>query len=224
MVRSAMFGFVQPTVAHKGTKRGRPCNIESWEAVQKTQLQDVSSKETPKRTKHRFEDREFLPARLLLLQEQVGERIDFRHVTRKRREREVVKVAAQRRYRARANHFLVYDRITTPASGRGTVEPKAKIRIPIAMRDPAIDEPDFARETCAREVASIRLEQKFADGIAQCGGNFFVRVECEHPCLVGQCGGGVLGVTIAGPWEIVHTRAISSGDLRTKIGGVVQPH
>ena len=99
-------------------------------------------------------------SRLLLADEQVGERIYFRHVAGERRKRVVVEIAAELRNRAVALDLLVDEFVAAPAGARPPEEPQAVVGIPVAVHDPAIDEPDFAWKPGAGELLTVGAGEK----------------------------------------------------------------
>jgi hypothetical protein len=229
-------GFEEPAVADEGAEGRGDGDVEAGKAVEKPALEHIGAEETPRGSKEGGAERETGAARLLLAEEEVGERIDLRDVGRERRERVVVQVAAQGRDGTGAVDFLVDDGIAAPARAVAAEEAEAVVRIPVAVGDPAAEEPNFARETgggelrggCGRGRVGGRggagglAAEEVDDRGAQRRGNFLVGVEREHPRVRGEIERGVLGVAVAAPRQVVHAGAGGQREGFGGVGGVVE--
>ena len=135
-----------------------------------------------------------------------------------------MKIAAQGRDRAGAFHFFVDEGVSAPARTGAVNEAQTKIRIPIAVRDPAVDEPDLTGEARAGEGVEIGAGKKCGDRGAEGRGNFFVGVETKRPRLGRECEGGVFGVAKTLPGQVMNTGPGAKCEGLGGVGGGVEHH
>src|SRR4051812_44474639 len=116
----------------------------------------------------------------------------------------MVQVAAERGDGTLAFDFLVDEFVAAPARAIAAEKAQAEIRIPIAVRDPAIDEPDFAGKARAGELIAIGAQEESGQTFAQRRRDFLVGIEREDPRMRGEGEGGVLRIAVALPREMMH--------------------
>ena len=141
---TAFLGFVEAAVTDEGGEGGGVRDVETGVAVEETALDDVSAEKTPAGAKDRGDGGKFRATGLVLLEEEVGEGIYFGDVRGERGERVVMQIAAEARDGAGAVNLFVYELVAAPAGAGAIKETEAEVGIPVAVGDPAVDEPDLA--------------------------------------------------------------------------------
>ena len=219
---SLTLGFVEAAVADESAESGGPRDVKTGETVEEAKFENVGAEEAPERADDGGENREARAACLLLLDEEIGEGIYLRDVAGKRGERVVMEVAAQGRDRAVADHFFMDELVAAPAGAGSLDEAQAEVGIPVAMGDPAVDEPDLAGEARAGERREIRAREEGDEVGAEGGGDLFVGVEAERPGLGGEGEGGVFRVAEALPRQVMDVGAGRAGEGFGVVGGGVE--
>lgn len=221
--RLPFFVFIKPSVADEGAEGGCPSDVQAGEAVKKAETQKIRAKETPEGARNSGGSCEANAAGFLLNQEKIGEWIDFGDVSGERGERVVEEITVQRGNGAAVGSDLFMDeRIATPAGVRLLKQAETVVGVPIAVGNPAVDEPNFAREACADESVVVGPGEERREFLAQSRGNLFVGVERENPRVRRENEGGIFGVAKAEPGDVVDLCAGGNGDGVAGVGGGVE--
>ena len=114
--------------------------------------------------------------------------------------------------------------VAAPAGAIPADQPQAVIGIPVAVGDPAVDEPHPARESGAGETVPVGPLHEGADLRREGGGNLLVGVEAERPRLRGEVEGRVLRVAESQPGHRVDARPGLAGHCRALVRGLVERH
>lgn len=173
--------FVKSAVAdQRGVGRGDG-DEKSREAVEKTAPENIGAQESPARTHDHGRRGPYGLRFKLALQKYVGEIVHFLHITIYRGICVMMQIAGEFFLRAGEFDFAMFG-AALPFAGTALDEPQDVVGIPVAVGDPAAEEPNFAREISAGITLVIALK-KFLDGCAEFGGDFLVGIKAQHPRL-----------------------------------------
>lgn len=216
------FSLIESAAAYKNAEGIRTGNVKAWITIQETKPQNISPEKAPRGAKERVEQGELRAAGLLLPDIKFGERIYLSHLPGKAGERIMVQIALKPKNGAVAFHLFVHECVASPPGSAPVDQSQGEVRIPVSVRNPSIDEPDFPGKTDTRVRGARAAAKEVLDFLPQLNGDLLVRVEAQRPPAFGEIKRGVLGVAKAFPFKGDHPGAKMLCNVRAFIDGIVQ--